>query len=170
METPSEWAKKFNRPKTRDETVSPNDEATAVVRPASGAEFPSEPFQCPACGQLLAPACRVCVACKHIIDPTEIRTSAAVLPAAPAANTGRSVPSVRFSWPIFIAVFGVACIIVLIFQELLKDQHQVLLAMAGVETLGGCWVYLTHAAWGSRDRYGGQWVRCSCPSLSFHGT
>jgi hypothetical protein len=141
METPSEWAKKFNRPKTSEEVVSPHDDATAVVSPTAGAEFPNEPFQCPACGQLLAPACRVCVACKHFIDPAEIRTSAVVLPAAHAASTEPKVPSVRFSWPIFFAVFGVACIIVFIFQKLWKDQHQVLLAMAGVEALAGFWVY-----------------------------
>ena len=49
METPREWAKRFNSPKA-EETGSPQPEAETVDSRASAAEFPSEPFQCPACG------------------------------------------------------------------------------------------------------------------------
>ena len=92
METPSEWAKRFNRkgrPKTRR---CPTREAETVDSPASVAEFPSEPFQCPACGQLLAPACRVCVACKRTIDPAEIaRPREGASPAGTAQDPGQSL-------------------------------------------------------------------------------
>src|SRR5208282_1890306 len=97
METPSEWAKRFNRQKTEEEAGSPNPEAETMDSPASVAEFPSEPFQCPACGQLLAPACRVCVACKHIINPAEIgRPHEVVSPAAPAPGSEPRPEPVRY--------------------------------------------------------------------------
>jgi hypothetical protein len=143
METPSEWAKKFNQQKSDEEAGTPTPEAGTADRRPSVAEFPSEPFQCPACGQLLAPACRVCVACKHAIDPAEIaRPPGVVLPAACVPGTAPRPESVRFSWPIFFAVLGISCILVLIFQGLWKDQQQVLLAMGGVQTLSGVWVFI----------------------------
>ena len=142
METPSEWAKRFNRQKTDEEVGLPNPEAKKVANPASVAEFPSEPFQCPACGQLLAPSCRVCVACKHTIDPAEIARSREVAsPAAHAHSTGSRPGPVRFSWPIFFVVLGISCFLVFIFQDLWKEQQQVLLAMGGVQTLAAVWVF-----------------------------
>lgn len=75
------------------------------------ANFPDEAFECPYCGQLLAPTCRVCVSCKLPIDPARIPRS---LPAATAPLpdltspelTQPPIPPVRFSWPIFFAVLG----------------------------------------------------------------
>jgi hypothetical protein len=142
METPSEWAKRFNQQKADSEAGSPKPEGEIVNSPASVAEFPSEPFQCPACGQLLAPACRVCVACKHTINPAEIgRPQEVVSSAAPSQGTEPRTERVRFSWPIFFAVFGVSCLLAFIFQGLWKEQQQVFLAMGGVQTLAGLWVF-----------------------------
>ncbi len=109
---------------------------------ASEAEIPADPFPCPACGQLLAPSCRVCVACKHAIDPVEIVQPQAV-PAAPAPSESLQpkLPAVRFSWPLFFVVLGVSCFLVLIFQGLWKDQQNVLLAMGGLQTLAAVWVF-----------------------------
>jgi hypothetical protein len=82
------------------------------------------------------------VACKRAIDPAEIaRPQAVALAAAPAPGTGPRPESVRFSWPIFFAVLGISCFLVIIFQGLWKEQQQILLAMGGVQTLAGVWVY-----------------------------
>ncbi|HMD84763.1 MAG TPA: hypothetical protein VKO18_08695 [Terriglobia bacterium] len=119
-----------------------SSEAVSAESPASAAEFPSEPFSCPACGQLLAPSCRVCVACRHAIDRAEIaRPQAGVPSAAHAPRTESRLEPVRFSWPIFFAVLGISCFLVFIFQGLWKEQQQVLLAMGGVQTLAGVWVF-----------------------------
>ncbi len=141
METPSEWAKRFNQPKTVEEADLPKNPQAAAVNNAA-AEFPSEPFPCPACGQLLGPSCRVCVSCKHPINPAEIaRPREVSMPAAYAPNAQPRPQMVRFSWPIFFAVLGVSFGIALIFQSVWKDQQQVLLAMGGVQTLAGVWVF-----------------------------
>ena len=46
-----------------DKPVEP--ESVATENHLSVERFPTEPFPCPSCGQLLAPSCRVCVACKE---------------------------------------------------------------------------------------------------------
>jgi hypothetical protein len=72
--------------------------------PADG--FPSEPFPCPACGQMLGPSCRVCVACKRPINPAEIKrlelpVGGTFEPRTPAVQRS----SWQFSWRIFFIVF-----------------------------------------------------------------
>ena len=141
METPSEYVRRVLQERSKAEEGSPNPQAGTAPSPASVAEFPSEPFACPACGQLLAPTCRVCVACKHSIDPAELsRPQAAISASLPAATGPRPQP-VRFSWPLFFVVFGVSCFLVIILQGLWKDQQQVLLVMGGIQTLAGVWVF-----------------------------
>jgi hypothetical protein len=141
METPSEWAKRFNRQKTGDEVGSPNPETETVDNPASVAGFPNEPFQCPACGQLLAPSCRVCVACKHAIDPAEIaRPREVALPVARAASTEPKAEPVRFPWHIFFSVLGISFLLALISEGLWGEQRAEL-AMGGAQTLAGVWVF-----------------------------
>ncbi|MGA2983056.1 MAG: hypothetical protein ABSG32_04545 [Terriglobia bacterium] len=141
METPSEWAKRFNRQKTDVEAGTPNPEAATADSPAAVPEFPSEPFQCPACGQLLAPACRVCVACKHTINPAEIaRPQEVVLPAAHPPNTDPRLEPVRYPWRIFFVVLGLSFFLALIFEGLWGEQ-KAQLAMGGAQTLAGVWVF-----------------------------
>ena len=141
METPSEWAKRFNRQKTDDEAGSPDPEGEAVDTPASVAEFPSEPFQCPACGQLLAPACRVCVACKHTINPAEIaRPQEGALAATSGPGTEPRPEPVRYPWRIFFAVLGISFLLALVFEGLWGEQ-KAQLAMLGAQTLAGVWVF-----------------------------
>jgi hypothetical protein len=142
METPGEWAKRFNQQTSSETADAPKLERAVVESSASAAEFPSEPFQCPACGQLLGPSCRVCVSCKQPINPAEIaRTSAVPLAAAHVASAQPRPQSVRFSWPIFFAVLGASCLIALIVQGLWKDQQQVFVAMGAVQTLASVWVF-----------------------------
>ncbi len=108
----------------------------AESRP-SDKEFPSEPFPCPACGQLLAPSCRVCVACKHEIDPAEIQTPRVVMSVGEPAR--RELKPVRFSWRIFLIVFAmwvVGATLVQRIMEPLKGQ----LVLGGVQILCSFWV------------------------------
>jgi len=142
METPKEFVKRALQERFKEEPGSSRPEGQTEGSDAPQAEFPSEPFPCPACGQLLAPSCRVCVACKHAIDPAELaRPREVTPPAAPSADTEPQRPPVRFSWPLFFVVFGVSCFLVVILQGLWKDQQQVLLAMGGIQTLAGVWVF-----------------------------
>jgi hypothetical protein len=65
--------------------------------------FPDEPFPCPACGQLLAPTCRVCVACEQPVDPANLKRREATHPTQRPA-TAAAAPPVSFSWQIFFVV------------------------------------------------------------------
>jgi hypothetical protein len=78
-------------------------ENVATEKPCLEEQLPAEPFPCPACGQLLAPSCRVCVACHHAIDPAQIRkeTPAALV----AVALPRTQASVRFPWRLFLSFF-----------------------------------------------------------------
>jgi hypothetical protein len=141
METPREWARRFSRQEMNEEADghNPGAETPDVSRPAS--EFPTEPFPCPACGQLLAASCRVCVACRHAIDPAEIARPPAVAVLATPARVEEAKPgSVRFPWRLFFAVLGISFFLAQIFLELWGAQ-KAQLAMGGVQTLAGIWVF-----------------------------
>jgi hypothetical protein len=104
--------------------------------PAAG--FPSEPFPCPACGQMLGPSCRVCVACKQTINPAEIKrpqppTGGTFEPRTPATQPSSS----RFSWPIFL--------IVLLFWFFLAGAAERLLGPVRSQLLLGSVVIITSA-------------------------
>jgi hypothetical protein len=141
MEPLSEFLKRAIQERLKEEPSSSSSEAQTVGSNASVKEFPSEPFPCPACGQLLASTCRVCVACKHPIDPAELARPQGAVLAVPAAVAGAKPQPVRFSWPLFFVVFGVSCFLVVILQGLWKDQQQVILVMGGIQTLAGVWVF-----------------------------
>lgn len=141
METPREWARGYNRQEMNEEADghNPGAETLEVSRPAS--ELPTEPFPCPACGQMLAASCRVCVACRHAIDPAEIaRPPVAAVLAAPARVEEAKPGPVRFPWPLFFVVLGISFFLAQIFLELWGAQ-KAQLAMAGVQTLAGIWVF-----------------------------
>jgi hypothetical protein len=141
METPSEWAKRFNRQKTGEEAGLPNPEAETVASPAPVAEFPTEAFPCPTCGQLLGASCRVCVACGHTIDPAEIAKPQDVSTIATAARAEVARPGpVRFPWRIFFAVLVISFLLAQVFIEL-WGLEKAQLAMGGAQTLAGIWVF-----------------------------
>jgi len=115
-------------------------EAKAEDAPASVPTFPSEPFACPACGQLLAPTCRVCVACKHTIDPAEFaRPRAVVLPTQYEPRPEARPAPVRYPWRSFFVFFGILFLVALIFEARLGEQNAQL-AMAAAQILAGIWV------------------------------
>jgi hypothetical protein len=125
-----------------EDIPQPAPGAATPDSPVQVAEIPTEPFACPACGQMLAPSCRVCVACKHVIDPAKIVRAQVAAPApAPVESVRPKLPPVRFSWPFFFLVFGVSCFLVIILQGLWTDQQKVLLVMGGLQTLAGVWVF-----------------------------
>jgi hypothetical protein len=102
--------------------------------------FPDEPFECPYCGQLLAPTCRICVSCKLPIDPARIHRSRAPEPEAVEAIAPPEEPPVRFSWTMFFAVLAAAWVsstVVLHFAGLVAGQ----LIMSGVQLLSAIWVF-----------------------------
>lgn len=87
--------------------INPAEETPGA--PGDGVDLPTEAFACPNCGQMLAPSCRVCVACHEPIDFTKV-TAPVSLPqtAAPAEKHEAAEPPqarAQFSWPIFFVVF-----------------------------------------------------------------
>src|SRR2546423_9455397 len=75
---------------------------------APEAAFPDEAFPCPACGQMLAPSCRVCVACKQPIDPAQIKSASAraleLRPFDAQPTAGPGAGNVRFPWALFLVL------------------------------------------------------------------
>jgi len=112
-------------------------ESAASDNRPSAEQFPAEPFPCPACGQLLAPSCRVCVACKHVIDPGEIRkvTPAAVVGSAPATT----LAPVRFPWRLFLLFFW-ALMVGGVVSELLIGPLKTQMAVGAFQLLSAIWV------------------------------
>ncbi|HTS70683.1 MAG TPA: hypothetical protein VMO17_16990 [Terriglobia bacterium] len=142
MESLNEYVKRTLQESAKTAEGSPDPEAQPGASPAAVAEFPSEPFPCPACGQMLAPSCRVCVACKHAIDPAEIAPlQEAALPAVPLPAPGPRPQPVRFPWRLLLAYIGVSFLLAIIFEGTLGEQ-KAQLAMGGVQTLAGVWVFL----------------------------
>ena len=142
METPSEWAKRFNQQKAGGVADVPKPEAPSKAGSASEGQFPNEPFSCPACGQFLGPSCAICVACKQPINPAEIsRTSTPALPATPRPASANARPeSVRYPWRILVVVMGIGMIVGMITFALLGDQKGTLV----IQTLPfavGFWVF-----------------------------
>ena len=147
METPSEWAKRFNREKAGEETAgSPHPEVAIVDSSSPVVEFPTEAFQCPACGQLLGPSCRVCVSCKHVINPADIVHQPEPAAIAPSGPVGKAGPApVRFPWLIFFAVLELSFFLGLmiapfILLGFLKQEHAEM-ALQGVSAFAGVWVF-----------------------------
>jgi hypothetical protein len=103
----------------------------------------TEPFPCPYCGQMLAPNCRVCVACKAPIHPAHLaRLQPAVVspPAPEAAVEAKAEPPLGFpgrAFVIFLAVWIVVVSIVLDLVGPLKGQ----LVLGGVQMLTALWVF-----------------------------
>lgn len=149
-----------------DEKIPPPPGQTTapVAEAASGSNdghtasgFPSEPFPCPYCGQMLAPTVRVCVACRHSIHPRDIVVlpatpppSAAAPPQArgprfawmtPAPPRPGEVQRVQFSLPTFLMVLAIALGIATLALKVLgpvKSQY----VMPGLVLFSSIWVYL----------------------------
>ena len=102
--------------------------------------LPAEPFACPACGQMLAPTCRICVACKQPIDPREIAAASAPVPQAELLEARTSPANVPFPWALFFILLAIR-----IGAGALAGRRfaviKVELALAGLEMLCSIWVF-----------------------------
>ncbi len=119
------------------ETFNPSGTAGAL----GDAEFPGEAFECPHCGQLLAPSCRVCVSCKQPIHPAEIRRTSAVDLPVQVHTLEPELPPVRFSWRMFFAVLAaswVATTVALHFLGFVQGR----IVMSGLQLVSAGWVFL----------------------------
>jgi hypothetical protein len=107
--------------------------------PAAG--FPNEPFPCPACGQMLGPSCRVCVACKRPIDPLEIKR---LEPPAGVTFEPRRLaaqaPPLRFAWSTFLIVLLLWFVLAAAAERLLGPVRSQWL-LGSVVLLTSAWVY-----------------------------
>jgi len=105
--------------------------------------FPEEPFACPACGQMLAASCHVCVACKQPIDPAQIR-KARPSPTALSVSESEPLPQpqapARFSWPIFFGVLLVSLFLAIVVQAIWGPVKGPLV-MGGAQILTSAWVF-----------------------------
>jgi len=115
----------------------PDPESVTTENRPSDQQFPTEPFPCPACGQLLAPSCRVCVACKHTIDPAEIRKPGVFRAVEIPARRG--LEPVRFSWQMFLIVFAIWVVGVSLVQRFMSPL-KAQLVLGGVPILCSLWV------------------------------
>ena len=97
----------------------------------------AEPFPCPACGQMLAPSCRVCVACNHAINPAEIRKEPPAVVAR--ATASRTLAPVRFPWRLFLLFFW-TLVVGAIVSEALIGAPKTQLAVGAVQLLSALWV------------------------------
>jgi len=120
---------------------SENEEPRSEVFSPDSA-FPSEPFACPACGQLLGPACRICVACGQPIDPAQIRIPQAARTPLEPARTLPAFPAerVRFSWQIFFTVLVAWFAAAVVAQRFLGSENSKL-ALGSVVIVSSVWVF-----------------------------
>lgn len=120
--------------------LNPGEKITELVESTAGVEDSSEPFVCPACGQLLAPSVRVCVACKAPIDLAQVRRPQRPAETAPAEEEPAAPPIARFSWPIFLVVLFDWLLAAAVAVRLLgPDSGQVV--MLSLVLLSSVWVF-----------------------------
>lgn len=88
-----------------------SDGTLAAARPQNGLAtpaFPAEAYPCPHCGQMLGPGVRVCVACREVIDPAQIRLPVLQPHAQDAAGvtqkTSEKPRNTPFPWMMFLGV------------------------------------------------------------------
>jgi hypothetical protein len=103
------------------------------------ATFPSEAFPCPACGQMLGAACRVCVACKQPVD-----LGLVARPETPAALPGPQVipprgADVRYPWSVLLFVLVIWLFASLVAARFLSPANSQI-AMASLVVLSLLWV------------------------------
>ena len=102
---------------------------------------PAEPFPCPACGQMLAASCRVCVACKTPVDLTRIQKAEPEFLFMPAGTPlPRAVEPARFSWGIFFAWLVIYLSAAILTTRFLGENGSKYV-MGGFVLLSSMWVF-----------------------------
>lgn len=103
------------------------------------AAFPDEPFPCPNCGQMLGPACRVCVACRQPVDLSQVAGPEKLDEASKPIEALPTPDPVRFPWDLFLILLGARFFAALALQRQLGFMRTSLL-LGGVELLSATWV------------------------------
>lgn len=124
------------------EDITPNNpqsEKAESETAAAETPFPSEPFACPSCGQMLGPECHVCVACKKPINPAEINLlTPRVEPlAVERAPTPRE--RVQFPWGLFLILLLARFVVAATMSEFL-GLTRTFLILGTLEIFCGAWV------------------------------
>jgi hypothetical protein len=130
-----------------DETQLSNAAVPAVEPPAQipsipteAPNFPTEPFPCPNCGQMLGPDVRVCVACRAPIDPSQIKPVAVFSSAQAPQFAPRVQPMVRFPWGIFV-VFLVLGSVMTSEGATALGPMKALLVIGAIQVMSSIWVF-----------------------------
>jgi hypothetical protein len=115
--------------------------STAGTEPEALGGTSDEPFACPACGQMLAPSCRVCVACKTPVDFARVKRPQPEMPVARAEPVvAAAVGPARFSWGIFFGVLSLWLFAAVLTTSLLgPNGSQVVLG--SVVLMSSLWVF-----------------------------
>lgn len=102
---------------------------------------PPEPFACPHCGQMLAPECRVCVACRQPIEIDKIGDGGRTDLLQPQADTlpSKSVRS-HFSWAIFFVILAAALVLMSVAIRLIGLEAS-RLVFVGIMFICAGWVF-----------------------------
>lgn len=110
--------------------------------PPAGVQAPDEAFPCPVCGQMLAPSCRVCVACQTPVDFSQVRKPEPEIPvAAEEARPAPPVEPARFSWGIFFTVFVLWMLAAVVTTQLLGPQGSQV-GLGSFVLASSLWVFL----------------------------
>ena len=124
------------------EDLKPEDRPEKAESETAAAQvlFPSEPFACPSCGQMLGPGCRVCVACKAPINPAAINVPPAIVEPL-AVEEGPAPPErVQFPWGLFLILLLARFIVAATVNQML-GLTRTFLILGSLEILCGAWVF-----------------------------
>jgi hypothetical protein len=119
---------------------APLSEQIENEAPAAEPAFPTEPFACPYCGQMLGPECRVCVACRAPIDPTRIQASQPRVEPAAVEPAPAPREHVRFPWGLFLILLLARFLAAATINAAL-GLTKTFLILGSFEILCGAWVF-----------------------------
>ncbi|MGH9327645.1 MAG: hypothetical protein ACRD2B_13320 [Terriglobia bacterium] len=117
-------------------TAGAGVEPEVVPGPPAG----TEPFACPNCGQMLAPTCRVCVACHEPVDFAKLAQPEPAPSPPPVEPPLTLAGKTQFSWRIFLAVLG-AYIALVILTKRYMGSAEYEGVLAGVLLVTSAWVF-----------------------------
>ena len=115
-------------------------EAQSPTLPTAEPLFPTEPFPCPNCGQMLGPDVRVCVACRKPIDPNQIKAAVAAAAQQAPRFTPPAQPQVRFPWGVFVVFLVLGCVMVSEGVTALGLSKAALVFLA-IQIMASIWVF-----------------------------
>jgi hypothetical protein len=143
-------AKRFGIP-----VVAQNPELNKTDEKSIQAVDLRDPFACPQCGQMLAPTCRVCVACGHAIELSEIIRSQGRFDGQPPSEVPRSAArGSQFSWAIFFGTLAGAMLIISVAVRFIGVESSKL-AFVGFTLICAGWVF--YDARSRRIPHGWRW-------------